>query len=100
MDELEMEHRLTQTESLARDNKRRINDLEAGNKALQELTASVKVMAVQFKTMNDKINRMDQTVQRLSGKPGTMWEGVIKSIVTALIAGIIGYMLYRLGLKA
>jgi len=100
MNEVEMEHRLTQTEALARDNKRRINDLEADNKALQELTSSVKVMAEQFKAMNEKINKMDKTVQRLTDKPGTMWEGVIKSIVTAFIAGIVGYMLYRLGLKA
>ena len=100
MDELEMEHRLTQTEALGRDNKRRINDLEADNKALQELTSSVKVMAEQFKAMNEKINKMDKTVQSLTDKPGTMWVGVIKGIVTAFVAGIIGYMLYRLGLKA
>ena len=67
MNEVEMEHRLTETEALTRDNTRRINDLEADYKVLQELTSSVKVMAEQFKTMNEKINKIDKTVQRLTG---------------------------------
>ena len=100
MNELEMEHRLTETEALTRDNTRRINDLEADYKVLQELTSSVKVMAEQFKTMNEKINKIDKTVQRLTGKPRAMWEGAVKTIVTAVVGGIIGYVLCRLGLKA
>lgn len=100
MDEVTMEHRLTETEQLAKSNKHRIDDLEADNKVLQELSSSVKVMAEQLKTMNEKFNKMDVTVQRLTDRPGTMWEGVIKSIVTALIGGIIGYALFKLGLKA
>lgn len=100
MNEVEMEHRLTETEALTRDNARRINDLEADYKVLQELTSSVKVMAEQFKTMNEKINKIDKTVQRLTGKPGAMWEGAVKTIVTAVVGGIIGYALFRLGLKA
>ena len=100
MNEVEMEHRMTAMEKLGSSNKKRIDDLEADNKVLQELSSSVKVMAEQLKTMNEKFNKMDATVQRLTDRPGTMWEGVIKGIVTALIAGIVGYMLYRLGLKA
>ncbi len=100
MDEVTMEHRLTETEQLAKSNKHRIDDLEAGNKVLQELSSSVKVMAEQLKTMNEKFNKMDVTVQRLTDRPGAMWEGVIKGIVTALIGGIIGYALFKLGLKA
>lgn len=100
MDELEMEHRMTSVEKLASSDQKRIDDLETDNKVLQELSSSVKVMAEQLKTMNEKFNKMDATVQRLTDRPGTMWEGVIKGIVTAFVAGIIGYMLYRLGLKA
>ena len=100
MNEVTMEHRLTETEALMRDNTRRINDLEADYKVLQELTSSVKVMAEQFKTMNEKINKIDKTVQRLTGKPVAMWEGAVKTIVTALVGGIIGYVLFRIGLKA
>ena len=100
MNEVEMEHRLTETEALTRDNTRRINDLEVDYKVLQELTSSVKVMAEQFKTMNEKINKIDKTVKRLTGKTGAMWEGAVKTIVTAVVGGIIGYVLFRLGLKA
>ena len=100
MNEVTMEHRLTETEQLAKSNKHRIDDLEADNKVLQELSSSVKVMAEQLKTMNEKFNKMDVTVQKLTDKPGAMWEGVVRTIVTAAVGGIVGYVLFRLGLKA
>lgn len=100
MNEVTMEHRLTETEQLAKSNKHRIDDLEADNKVLLELTSSVKVMAEQLKTMNEKLNKLDGIVQGLTDKPGAMWEVVLRTIVTAVVGGIIGYALFRLGLKA
>ena len=100
MDEVTMEHRLTETEQLAKSNEHRIDDLEADNKVLQELSSSVKVMAEQLKTMNEKFKKMDVTVQRLTDKPGAMWEVILRTIVAAVVGGIIGYALFKLGLKA
>ena len=49
MNEVEMEHRITAVEKLAKGNERRIGDLESDNKALLELSTSVAVMAEQMK---------------------------------------------------
>ena len=64
MNELEMEHRITAVEKLAKGNERRIGDLESDNKALLELSTSVAVMAEQMKTMSSKVDSMDTAVKR------------------------------------
>ena len=98
MNEVEMEHRITAVEKLAKGNERRIGDLESDNKALLELSTSVAVMAEQMKTMSSKVDSMDTAVKRLQSVPASRWEGLIKALVTALVAGLVGYALALAGL--
>ncbi len=98
MNEVEMEHRITAVEKLAKGNERRIGDLESDNKALLDLSTSVAVMAEQMKTMSSKVDSMDTAVKRLQSVPASRWEGLIKAVVTALVAGLVGYALALAGL--
>ena len=98
MNEVEMEHRITAVEKLAKGNERRIGDLESDNKALLDLSTSVAVMAEQMKTMSSKVDSMDAAVKRLQSVPGSRWEGLIKAAVTAIVAGLVGYALALAGL--
>nr|DAP57750.1 MAG TPA: hemolysin [Caudoviricetes sp.] len=98
MNELEMEHRITAVEKLAKGNERRIGDLESDNKALLDLSTSVAVMAEQMKTMSSKVDSMDAAVKRLQSVPASRWEGLIKAAVTAVVAGLVGYALALAGL--
>ena len=97
MNEVEMEHRITAVEKLAKGNERRIGDLETDNKALLDLSTSVAVMAEQMKTMSSKVDSMDTAVTRLQSVPASRWEGLIKAVVTALVAGLVGYELALAG---
>lgn len=99
MNEVEMEHRITAVEKLAKGNERRIGDLESDNKALLELSTSVAVMAEQMKTMNSKVDSMDTAVKRLQSVPASRWEGFIKAAVTALVAGLVGWALAQIGIN-
>ena len=98
MNEVEMEHRVTALEKLAKGNERRIVDLESDNKALQDLSKSVAVLAEQMKTMNSKVDSMDTAVKQLQSVPGTRWEGLIKAAVTALVAGLVGWAIAQIGI--
>ena len=98
MNEVEMEHRITAVEKLAKGNERRIGDLESDNKALLDLSTSVAVMAEQMKTMSSKVDSMDSAVKRLQNVPASRWEGLIKAAVTAIVAGLVGYALALAGL--
>lgn len=99
MNEVEMEHRITAVEKLAKGNERRIGDLESDNKALLELSTSVAVMAEQMKTMSSKVDSMDTAVKRLQSVPASRWEGFIKAAVTALAAGLVGWALAQIGIN-
>ena len=98
MNELEMEHRITAVEKLAKGNERRIGDLESDNKALLDLSTSVAVMAEQMKQMSSKVDSMDTAVKRLQNVPASRWEGLIKAVITAIVAGLVGYALALAGL--
>lgn len=98
MNEVEMEHRITAVEKLAKGNERRIGDLESDNKALLDLSTSVAVMAEQMKTMSSKVDSMDTAVKRPQNVPASRWEGLIKAAVTAIVAGLVGYALALAGL--
>lgn len=98
MYEVEMEHRITAVEKLAKGNERRIGDLESDNKALLDLSTSVAVMAEQMKTMSSKVDSMDTAVKRLQSVPASRWEGLIKAGVTAIVSGLVGYALALAGL--
>ena len=99
MNEVEMEHRITAVEKLAKGNERRIGDLESDNKVLLELSMSVAVMAEQMKTMSSKVDSMDTAVKRLQSVPASRWEGFIKAAVTALVAGLVGWALAQIGIN-
>ena len=99
MNEVEMEHRITAVEKLAKGNERRIGDLESDNKALLELSTSVAVMAEQMKTMSSKVDSMGTAVKRLQSVPASRWEGFIKAAVTALVAGLVGWALAQIGIN-
>lgn len=98
MNEVEMEHRITAVEKLAKGNERRIGDLETDNKALLDLSTSVAVMAEQMKTMSSKVDSMDNAVKRLQNVPASRWEGLIKAAVTAIVAGLVGWALAQIGI--
>ena len=98
MNEVEMEHRLTAVEKLAKGNERRIGCLESDNKALLDLSTSVAVMAEQMKQTGVKIASMDAAVKRLQSVPARRWEGLIKAVVTAIVSGLVGYALALAGL--
>lgn len=98
MNEVEMEHRITAVEKLAKGNERRIGDLESDNKALLDLSTSVAVMAEQMKNMSSKVDSMDTAVKRLQNVPASRWEGLIKAAVTAIVAGLVGWAIAQIGI--
>nr|DAD86171.1 MAG TPA: hemolysin XhlA [Myoviridae sp. ctxZR60] len=96
MNEVEMEHRLTAVEKLAGSNKHRIDEVEENNKALQDISKSVAVMAEQMKTMNSKVDSMDTAVKQLQAVPAKRWDALIAVILSALATGIVGIVLGKI----
>ena len=90
--------KLVELEERAQSNSHRISDLEADNKALHQLTASVQVLAAKQQAIEENVNEIKADVKSIKALPGIRWEAIVKGVITALIAGLIGFALAKLGL--
>lgn len=66
---------------------RRIRDLENNQAVNQE----------KLETIEGKIDGMDGKLDTLLAKPGKRWESIVAAVVSALVAGIMGFFLAGLG---
>lgn len=82
----------------SKSNTHRINDLEADNKALHQLATSVEVLATKQETIEANVTEIKEDVKSLKALPGSRWEAILKAALTAVIAGLVGFALARMGL--
>ena len=94
----ELNERILKLEERAKSNTHRIDDLEADNKALHELAASVSVLATKQEAVEENVQEIRRDVKELKMLPASRWEAVLKAALTAVIAGLIGFALARMGL--
>lgn len=90
--------KIAEIEQRSKSNTHRINDLEADNKALHQLATSVEVLATKQEAIEENVNEIKADVKSIKALPGSRWEAVVKGVITAIIAGLIGFVLARLGL--
>ncbi len=80
-------------------NTHRIDDLEEDNRALHTLATSVEVLATKQETIESTVQEIKTDVKELKAVPGSKWEALVKTILTALAGGLVAYALFRLGLS-
>jgi len=91
--------RLQSIEDRSKSNTKRLNSLEEKVEDIHSLTLSVREMATEMKNMRADVNKIDQRVLAIEDKPGKRLDQIIGYILSALIGGLIGYALLKLGLK-
>lgn len=79
-------------------NTHRIDELEADNKALHQLATSVEVLATKQETIEENVNEIKADVKSLKALPAGRWEAIVRGLITAILAGLIGFALARLGM--
>ena len=67
-------------------------------KEINELTVSVKEMAVNMANMLEEQKKQGERLGALEGKDGKMWQKVTEHVVTAIVGAVICYMLMHVGL--
>ena len=90
--------RIASGEARCKSNARRIDELEADNRALHQLATSVEVLATKQEAIEENVSEIKADVKSIKALPGSRWEAIVKGVVTALIAGLIGFALAKLGL--
>ena len=85
-------------EARCKSNTHRIDEIEADNKALHQLATSVEVLATKQETIEENVTEIKEDVKSLKALPASRWEAVLKAALTAIIAGLVGFALARMGL--
>lgn len=105
MTDTTMAERLTEVESRAKSNTHRLDKLEAQSNDIHNLATAVSVMAEGQKHQGETIDRVANQVQSLDSKldvlektPAQRWDTLVKASLTAVVSGLVGYMLATMGI--
>ena len=93
-----LQAQIASIEARCKSNTHRIDEIEADNKTLHQLATSVEVLATKQETIEANVNEIKDDVKSLKALPGSRWEAVLKAALTAVIAGLVGFALARMGL--
>lgn len=96
LEELSLNWRQTEDRSVR--NEGRIKQLEEDQKALTDLTASVRELAADQANMKKDIGEIKTDVRALTDKPAKRWDNLVDKIVWAIAAAVVAYLLAGAGL--
>lgn len=98
--EINNEHRLTALEERAKSNSHRLDEVEKRQDDLEELTSTVKVLAIREEQVESDVKEIKSDVKTLTEKPGKRWDGLVEKIILTVAAAIVAYILGRMGIGA
>lgn len=90
--------KFAETEARGKSNTHRLDALEKNQKALNELTTSVKVLATEQSTMKTDIGEIKTGFKTLTDKPGKRWETIVDKAIWLVLGGLLAFALSQIGL--
>ena len=90
--------KIAEIEARSKSNTHRIDDLEEDNRALHTLATSVEVLATKQDTIESTVQEIKTDVKELKAVPGGKWEALVKAVLTAIVAGLVGFALAHAGI--
>lgn len=85
-------------EARGKSNTHRLDTLEKNQKALNELTTSVKVLATEQGTMKTDIGEIKTGLKTLTDKPAKRWEAIVDKTIWLVAGGLLAFALSQIGL--
>lgn len=95
---MEHERRLTEVEERSKSNTHRLTEMEKRQDDLEELTSTVKVLAVREEAVESDVKEIKSDVKSLTSKPGQRWDSLVSQIIGIVVAAIVGFLLAKIGL--
>lgn len=78
---------------------RRLEIVEDDVRQLNQLTASIKELAISVQNMCREQERQSDRLKTLEKRDGDMWRKVVGYIVTTVVGAILGFVFLKLGLN-
>ena len=67
--------------------------------SVHKLATTVEVLALEQKNTGEKIDKLTGEVDEIKEKPGKKWESVVAVAITAIVTGVVTFLLTRMGLS-
>lgn len=100
MNELDVEHRLTEVEQRARSNTHRLDKLEpivdeihTMSNTMVKLVEEVKHTNEAVGSMNQKVDRIDSRVDDMERAPGKEWSNAKRTVFNTVVGAVIGFLI-------
>ena len=94
------EHRLTEVEQRSKSNSHRLDKLEpiveeihTMSNTMVQLVQEVKHTNEAVSTIDKKVDRMDSRVDEMEKAPGKEWSSVKKTVITAILGAVVGFLI-------
>ena len=91
--ETEYVRRLQEVDDRSQRNEGRIKKLEADQKALLELTSSVRELANEQGHVKQDLAEIKEDVKGLAARPGKRWDSVVSTLLAALVGAFAAWLL-------
>lgn len=98
MDEVVLMQELTHIADRSKSNTHRIDDLERRQSELEDLVATVRVLANRLETVESDAREIKQDVKSLKLIPAKRWESVVEKIIMVGVGAIISMVLMKAGI--
>lgn len=95
----ELDKRLTTVEADLKTAFRRIDEVRDRMSTIDDLVVSVKQLAIKEENVEANVKEIRADVKALTNKPAERWNDLVKTIIGLVVAGFVGYVLAKVGLK-
>lgn len=96
---MEIDERVTRHTEQIKTAFNRIDDVRGIADSVYKLATTVEILTREQKISNEKLDRVSEDVEEIKNKPAKRWETVVSHILTAVIAGLVAFVLAKLGLS-
>ena len=96
--DLEHERRLTEVETRAKSNTKRLDKLEESTEAINRIATSVERLAEKQESVAESVEKLDGKVEALEQKPAKRWDGIVDKVIWAVLGALIAFLLKQVGI--
>lgn len=76
-----------------------IAEVKGMTESVHKLATTVEVLALEQKNTGEKIDKLTGEVDEIKEKPGKKWELVVTVAITAIVTGVVTFLLTRMGMS-
>ena len=91
---------LIETEQRSKSNTHRLDQAEKKLEDYGAVITSIQVLGERLQRVDKDVGEIKTDVKTLMEKPAKKWESIVRTVVDAIIGGLVIYLLAKLGLGA